>query len=55
MMLALADLREQDDVRVLLALVPDEETEEEFDRGTRSSSTRASRANSRSRANRPTC
>jgi succinyl-diaminopimelate desuccinylase len=34
MMLALADLREQDDVRVLLALVPDEETEEEFDRGT---------------------
>ena len=33
MMLALADLRDQDDVRVRLALVPDEETEEEFDRG----------------------
>jgi succinyl-diaminopimelate desuccinylase len=34
MMLALADLRDQRDVRVRLALVPDEETEEEFDRGT---------------------
>lgn len=33
MMLTLADLREQDRVRVRLALVPDEETEEEFDRG----------------------
>jgi len=33
MMLALADLRDQDDIRVRLALVPDEETEEEFDRG----------------------
>jgi succinyl-diaminopimelate desuccinylase len=33
MMLALADLRDQGDVRVRLALVPDEETEEEFDRG----------------------
>ncbi len=33
MMLMLADLREQRDVRVRLALVPDEETEEEFDRG----------------------
>ena len=33
MMLALTDLREQGDVRVRLALVPDEETEEEFDRG----------------------
>ena len=33
MMLALADLQEQDVVRVRLALVPDEETEEEFDRG----------------------
>ena len=33
MMLALADLREQQIVRVRLALVPDEETEEEFDRG----------------------
>ncbi len=34
MMLALADLREQTNVRVLLAFVPDEETEEAFDRGT---------------------
>lgn len=34
MMLALADLREQEDVRVVLALVPDEETTEEHDRGT---------------------
>jgi succinyl-diaminopimelate desuccinylase len=34
MMLALADLRDQQDIRVRLALVPDEETEEEFDRGT---------------------
>ena len=34
MMLATADLREQTEARVLLALVPDEETEEEFDRGT---------------------
>ena len=34
MMLALADLREQRDARVILALVPDEETEEESDRGT---------------------
>ena len=34
MMLALADLRDQRDVRVCLAFVPDEETEEEFDRGT---------------------
>jgi len=34
MMLALADLRDQQDARVLLAFVPDEETEEEFDRGT---------------------
>ena len=34
MMLALADLRDQRDARVLLAFVPDEETEEEFDRGT---------------------
>jgi succinyl-diaminopimelate desuccinylase len=34
MMLALADLRDQDEVRVVLAFVPDEETEEEFDRGT---------------------
>lgn len=34
MMLTLADLRDQDVVRVRLALVPDEETEEEFDRGT---------------------
>lgn len=33
MMLMLADLREQDDIRVRLAFVPDEETEEEFDRG----------------------
>lgn len=33
MMLMLADLRDQDEVRVRLALVPDEETEEEFDRG----------------------
>lgn len=33
MMLALADLRDQQIVRVRLALVPDEETEEEFDRG----------------------
>lgn len=33
MMLALADLHDQEDVRVRLALVPDEETEEEFDRG----------------------
>lgn len=33
MMLALADLRDQDEIRVRLALVPDEETEEEFDRG----------------------
>ena len=33
MMLTLADLREQGSVRVRLALVPDEETEEEFDRG----------------------
>ena len=33
MMLALADLRDQDKIRVRLALVPDEETEEEFDRG----------------------
>jgi succinyl-diaminopimelate desuccinylase len=33
MMLVLADLHDQDDVRVRLALVPDEETEEEFDRG----------------------
>ena len=33
MMLAVADLRDQRDVRVRLALVPDEETEEEFDRG----------------------
>ncbi len=33
MMLALADLRDQDDVRVRLAFVPDEETEEEVDRG----------------------
>jgi succinyl-diaminopimelate desuccinylase len=33
MMLTLADLREQDDIRVRLAFVPDEETEEEFDRG----------------------
>jgi succinyl-diaminopimelate desuccinylase len=34
MMLALADLRDQEAVRVVLAFVPDEETEEEFDRGT---------------------
>lgn len=34
MMLALADLRDQRDARVVLAFVPDEETEEEFDRGT---------------------
>ena len=33
MMLAVADLRDQRDIRVRLALVPDEETEEEFDRG----------------------
>src|SRR5688572_21553989 len=33
MMLALADLRDQQGLRVRLALVPDEETEEEFDRG----------------------
>jgi succinyl-diaminopimelate desuccinylase len=33
MMLALADLHEEGDVRLRLALVPDEETEEEFDRG----------------------
>ena len=33
MMLMLADLREQDEIGVRLALVPDEETEEEFDRG----------------------
>ena len=33
MMLALADLRDQEGLRVRLALVPDEETEEEFDRG----------------------
>jgi succinyl-diaminopimelate desuccinylase len=33
MMLALHDLREQDRVRVRLALVPDEESEEEDDRG----------------------
>ncbi len=33
MMLALADLREEHRARVRLALVPDEETEEEFDRG----------------------
>jgi len=34
MMLALADLQDQRDARVMLALVPDEETEEENDRGT---------------------
>ena len=34
MMLALADLRDQRDVRVCLAFVPDEETTEEYDRGT---------------------
>ena len=33
MMLTLADLRDQGGIRVRLALVPDEETEEEFDRG----------------------
>ena len=33
MMLTLADLRDQDSIRVRLAFVPDEETEEEFDRG----------------------
>jgi len=33
MMLTLADLRDQDTTRVRLAFVPDEETEEEFDRG----------------------
>ena len=33
MLLALADLREAAGVRLRLALVPDEETEEEFDRG----------------------
>ena len=33
LLLALADLREQDDVRVRLGIVPDEESEEEIDRG----------------------
>jgi succinyl-diaminopimelate desuccinylase len=33
LLLALADLREQDGVRVLLGIVPDEESEEEVDRG----------------------
>lgn len=33
MMLALADLKDQQDIRVRLAFVPDEETEEEVDRG----------------------
>jgi succinyl-diaminopimelate desuccinylase len=33
LMLALADLREQDQVRVRLGIVPDEESEEEADRG----------------------
>jgi succinyl-diaminopimelate desuccinylase len=33
LLLALADLREQDDVRVRLGIVPDEESEEEVDRG----------------------
>ena len=33
LLLALADLREQDQVRVRLGLVPDEESEEEVDRG----------------------
>ena len=33
LLLAIADLREQDDVRVRLGIVPDEESEEEVDRG----------------------
>src|SRR5207244_13010347 len=33
LLLALADLREQDQVRVRLGIVPDEESEEEDDRG----------------------
>jgi succinyl-diaminopimelate desuccinylase len=33
LLLALADLREQNDVRVRLGIVPDEESEEEIDRG----------------------
>ncbi len=33
LLLALADLREQDEVRVRLGIVPDEESEEEIDRG----------------------
>ena len=56
MMLALADLRDQHDVRVRLALVPDEETEEEFDRGTDVLvDAGLRRATSRSPASRPTC
>jgi succinyl-diaminopimelate desuccinylase len=33
LLLALADLREQDSIRVLLGIVPDEESEEEIERG----------------------
>ena len=55
MMLALADLRDQAAVRVRLAIVPDEESEEEDDRGGDLLVDTASGATSRSPASRPTC